>query len=62
MVADGKVYVGTEDGDVVILAASKTLKEVGRIDMRAPIYATPVIANGVLYIGTPTHLYAIGTK
>ena len=62
MVADGKVYVGTEDGDVIILAASKTLKEIGRIDMRAPIYATPVIANGVLYIGTPTHLYAIGAK
>lgn len=61
MVADGKVYAGTEDGDVVILAASKTLKEIGRIDMRAPVYATPVIANGVLYIGTPTHLYAIGT-
>ena len=52
----------TEDGDVLILAASKTLKEIGRIDMRAPIYASPVIANGTLYIGTPTHLYAIGTK
>jgi outer membrane protein assembly factor BamB len=60
MVADGKVYAGTEDGDVIILAATKTMKEIGRIDMRAPVYATPVIANGTLYIGTPTHLYAIG--
>jgi len=59
LVVDNKVYIGTEDGDVVILAADKTLKEVARIDMRAPVYSTPVVANGILYIGTPTHLYAI---
>lgn len=61
LVADGKVYVGTEDGDIVILAADKVMKEVGRVDMRAPVYASPVIANGTLYVGTPTHLYAIAT-
>jgi len=62
LVVDGKVYLGTEDGDVIILAATKTLKQVGRIDMRAPVYATPVVANGTLYVATPTHLYAIGAK
>lgn len=60
MVADGKVMVGTEDGDFVMLAADKTLKEIGKIDFRAPIYSSPVVANGVLYVATPTHLYAIG--
>ncbi|MES2463706.1 MAG: PQQ-binding-like beta-propeller repeat protein [Armatimonadota bacterium] len=59
LVADGKVYVGTEDGDIILLAAGKTLKEVNRVDMRAPVYSSPVVANGVLYIATPTHLYAI---
>lgn len=59
LVVDGKVYFGTEDGDVMILTTGKTLKEVGRMDMRAPVYASPVVANGVLYIATPTHLYAI---
>ncbi|WP_395142341.1 PQQ-binding-like beta-propeller repeat protein, partial [Armatimonas sp.] len=58
MVTEGKVYAGTEDGDIIILAASKVMKELGRVDMRAPIYASPVIANGTLYVGTPTHLYA----
>ena len=63
LVADGKVYVGTEDGDMIVLEASKTLKEVARTDVRAPIYASPVIANGTLYVATPTHLYAVdGTK
>jgi outer membrane protein assembly factor BamB len=60
LVGDGKVYVGTEDGDVIILAADRKLKEIGRIDMRAPVYSSPVVANGTLYIATQTHLYAIG--
>jgi outer membrane protein assembly factor BamB len=64
-VADGKVYVGTEDGDLIILPAGKTKdgkapKEISRVDMRAPVYSSPVVANGVLYVATPTHLYAIG--
>ena len=30
------------------------------LNMGAPVYSSPVVANGVLYIGTQTHLYAIG--
>lgn len=60
LVADGKVYVGTEDGDVVILQTGKTMKEIARVDMRAPVYSSPVVANGTIYISTQTHLYAIG--
>jgi len=60
LVVDGKVYIGTEDGDLIVLEAGKTLKEVARADMRAPVYSSPVVANGTLYVGTPTHLYAIG--
>jgi outer membrane protein assembly factor BamB len=60
LLVDGKVYFGTEDGDVVVLAADKTLKEIRKIDMKAPVYSSPVVANGTLYIATQTHLYAIG--
>lgn len=60
LVADGKVYIGTEDGDVVIMAAAKQMKEIGKVDMRAPVYSSTVAANGTLYVATPTHLYAIG--
>jgi outer membrane protein assembly factor BamB len=59
LVADGKVYFGTEDGDVVILQAGKQLKLIKKIDMRSPVYSSPVVANGTLYVSTPTHLYAI---
>jgi outer membrane protein assembly factor BamB len=59
LVVDGKVLIGTEDGDLIALEASRTLKEVARTDVRAPIYASPVVANKTLYVATPTHLYAV---
>jgi outer membrane protein assembly factor BamB len=62
LIVDGKVYIGTEDGDIVILAADKTMNKIAAIDMKAPVYSSPVVANGTLYIATQTHLYAIGPK
>ncbi len=62
MLADGKVYVGSEDGTFAIFAASKDKKVISQVDMPAPVYSTPIIANGVLYVATTTHLYAIEQK
>jgi outer membrane protein assembly factor BamB len=60
LVADGKVFLGDEDGDLVVLAATKEKKVLNEVYFGAPIYSTPVVANGTLYVGTQTHLYAIG--
>ncbi len=59
LVADGRVYQGDEDGDVVILQAGKEKKVVGEMNMGSSVYATPVAANGVLYIMNRSELYAI---
>ena len=59
IVIDGKVYLGDEDGDVVILAADKVEKKLGELNMGSSVYSTPVPANGVLYIATRNQLYAI---
>src|SRR6185436_10725626 len=58
-VADGKVYVGDEDGDVVVLASAKEKKVLSEVNVGAPVYSTAVIANGTLYLGSQTHLFAI---
>lgn len=59
-VADGKCYVGDEDGDVVVLAATKEgPKVLSEVNMGAPVYSTAIVANGMMYIGTQTHLFAI---
>jgi len=58
-VADGKVYAGDEDGDFIILAATKEKKVISETNLGAPIYSTPIVANGVMYVGTQSHLYAV---
>lgn len=58
LVADGKVYIGDEDGDLEVFAASKEKKLLSQTNLGAPIYSTPVVANGVLYVASNTHLFA----
>jgi outer membrane protein assembly factor BamB len=56
---DGKIYLGDEDGDVVILQEGKTKKVLSEINMGSSVYSTPVPANGVLYISNRNQLYAL---
>jgi outer membrane protein assembly factor BamB len=57
-VADGKVYVGNENGELLVFAASKEKQELGKIDCGASIYSSAVPANGVLFVATGQQLYA----
>jgi outer membrane protein assembly factor BamB len=58
--ADGKVYLGDEDGDIAILQAGKTLKVLAEMNMGSSVYATPVPANGALFIMNRNELWALG--
>ncbi|MCP3914988.1 MAG: PQQ-binding-like beta-propeller repeat protein [bacterium] len=61
LVADGKVYIGNEDGYMTILPAGRKYSKdkMVEVDMTSPIYSSTIAANGVLYVGTHTHLFAI---
>ena len=61
LVADGKVYIGNEDGYLVVLPTGREYDKtkVKEIYMTSPVYSSPIAANGVLYIATHTHLFAI---
>ena len=59
LLADGKVYLGDEDGDLAVFRANSKLEKPSVIDMADSVYSTPVPANGVLYVMTRTQLYAI---
>jgi outer membrane protein assembly factor BamB len=61
-VADGKVYVGDEDGDIAILKTGKTKQLIAEINMDASVCTTVNAKNGVLYIATRENLYAIANK
>ncbi|HZU35952.1 MAG TPA: PQQ-binding-like beta-propeller repeat protein [Gemmataceae bacterium] len=56
---DGKVYLGNDDGKMTIFEAGKNKKVLNEIDMGATIRATPVAADGILYVMTENRLYAI---
>lgn len=59
LVADGKVYLGTRSGQFWIFAANKEKKILNTLEFDHPISATVTAANGVLYLATMTHLYAV---
>ncbi len=61
-VADGKVYIGSRSGDFWVFAAAKEKKVLFEAGLPAPVSATAVAANGVLYVATMTHLYAIAAE
>ncbi len=61
LVVDGKVYLGDEDGDIVILQAGKQKKVLAEMNMGSAVYATPVPAHGVLFLNNRSQLFALAT-
>jgi outer membrane protein assembly factor BamB len=59
LVADGKVYVGTQSREFLVFAASRDKKLISSIELDSPINGSPVAANGVLYVATMKKLYAV---
>jgi outer membrane protein assembly factor BamB len=61
MVAFGdKILQSSEDGDVFVIQAGPEHKVVATNKLGEPIYASPALANGIIYIRGEKHLYAIG--
>ena len=57
--ADGKVYLGDEDGDIIVLQAGKELVELAEMNMGASVYTTPYAKDGVLYVLSRNRLFAL---
>ena len=60
MVAFGdKILQASEDGDVFVIQAGPEHKVVTTNKLGEPIFASPALSNGVIYIRGQQHLYAI---
>jgi len=57
---DGKIYIATEHGKVVVLRAAGEWEILAINEFDADIFATPAVAEGIMYIRTGDALYAIG--
>jgi len=62
ILVDGKIYCGSREGKMVVVAASEKFKHLGTSQMRSGIHATPAVANGNMFIRTDTHLICLGGK
>ena len=58
--ADGKIYLLSEDGETIVLAAGRTPKILSRNKLDARQLASPAISGGRLFVRSDGYLYAIG--
>ncbi len=62
LIADGKLYLGDEDGDVVVLKPGKEEVVLGEMNMGSSVYSTTVPANGTLFIASRNKLFALARQ
>ena len=62
IVIGDRLYLGDEDGDIVVLKTGRTKEVLFETNMASSIYSTPVPANGSIYVANRNQLFAIGEK
>ncbi|HVS66172.1 MAG TPA: PQQ-binding-like beta-propeller repeat protein [Thermoanaerobaculia bacterium] len=58
---DGRIYTGTEEGLLYVVEAGPEYRELAVHDFGEPLMATPAVSEGVLYVRTPSKLWALGS-
>ncbi len=62
LLADGKIYIGDEDADLVVIRLDKQFEVIEEISMGNSIYGSPVGIGDTLYISTRSHMFAISEE
>jgi len=57
---EGRVYCISKRGQIVVLAASRKFEVLARMELGEKTFATPALADGVMYLRTQTRLYSLG--
>ena len=58
--ADGKIYLSSEDGEMLVIEAGAAFKHLATNSMGETLMATPAMSDGVLYVRGASTLFAIG--
>ncbi len=61
LVADGKLYFDSQKM-FYVMAAGREPKLLSEIKLGNPMYTTPVVANGVLYVASQHYMWAVENK
>lgn len=62
LIADNKIFIGDEDGDITIFELSKEQKQIAEINLGSALYTTPVAANDKIFVANRNRIFAIGEK
>jgi outer membrane protein assembly factor BamB len=62
VVVGDKVYIGDEDGDVVVMAAGKEKKVLAEMNMGSSVYSSVVPANGALFLNSRNQLFKLALR
>jgi outer membrane protein assembly factor BamB len=60
--ADGKIYLSSEDGEVLVISAGDKFAHVATNSMGELLMATPALSEGVMYVRSAQSVFAIGKK
>jgi outer membrane protein assembly factor BamB len=58
----GMLLLTSEDGDTFVIKAGPTHEVIRTNSVGEPVYASPAVANGRIYIRGDRHLFAIGAR
>ena len=58
----GRIYLANEDGIVFVLKAGKEWEVVASNDLGEPIYATPALSRGRVYVRGAKSLFSFGSN
>ena len=62
VLADGKIYVTSEDGVTTVFKAGPAFEVVAENDLKEYTLSSPAISDGQIFIRTAQNLYAIGKR
>jgi outer membrane protein assembly factor BamB len=60
--ADGRIYLISEDGDIIVIAAGREFRKLGSNAMGELVMATPALSDGAMYVRGVSTLFAIGKR
>ena len=60
--ADGKIYLSSEDGEMVVIAAGAEFNHIATNNMGELLMATPALSEGMMFVRSASSLFAIGRR
>jgi outer membrane protein assembly factor BamB len=60
--ADGRIYLPSEDGDIIVVAAETEYEHLATNPMGELLMASPALSDGVMYVRSASSLFAVGTR